>query len=731
MKRKRQSVPIASGQTEVGTAKEPNLEQLRQEFAWSVEDRGSGLFSRLQNNYEARMCWWAGKSPDGRKWTPKRGQDEVFPWPGASDLAVPLVDTYINKMVASLLVVWNRMRTVIHGTEANDDGWARRMTSFWRWMKYTQMKEARAETELFANYMLERGCALMGVFWEKKVQLGYEEVDLETIKLRVAEKVQLAIDQGMTEPTPEMQALADLPDKLFLEEFDAESIELLTQILPEATKKSLAKVPAELRENGSSQYVRPTVIKNRPRLVALACNQDVFMPPDATSMEDARVVFYRELLSETALTEREHSHDWKKEWIDKMLETQKGKVTHGDDLTRPQRGGDAQQRNGRGLVDTQKMFEVIHAYRRLRDEQGVPGIYCTVFNIGLLSEDETPYAKHELLNYAHGEMPFVLGQRERRSRRIDDARGVGEIAGTLQSGIKAEVDQQIDRGSLATIPPSHYPPGEAPDKWGPGVQIPTNRPDQYGFFNPPDYDPQSEKNAVNLRRIGDEYFGFATDPENAQDSMVLKQKLVDDFMDVQKLIDTQGLQLCQQFMDDEFYFRVVGSAQGKALHATREEIQGQFDMNIGFDVRMLDPEHASEVMGLINQALAIDVNGIVDHDEALAYTFEMVEPNLGERLLKPGESASLEQVENERAIFVQLMAGIEVAVKPGQAYQLRLNTLKETLANNAGAQKLIQSNEQVQAAFEARAKALQLQIDQQANAVRGRGGPAFKPKVKA
>ena len=189
------------------------------------------------------------------------------------------------------------------------------------------------------------------------------------------------------------------------------------------------------------------------------------------------------------------------------------------------------------------------------------------------------------------------------------------------------------------------------------------------------------------------------------------------------------MQLCQQFMPDEFFFRVVGSAQGKALHATREEIQGKFDMNVAFDVRMFDPEHVTAMLQLIERAMAMDVNGITDHNEVLAYVYELMEPNLGERFLKPAESASLEQTLDERAIFVQLMAGIEVPVKPGQAYGLRLQTLKDTLANNAGAQQLIQGNEQVQAAFEARAKALQLQVDQQANAVRGRGGPAFPSKT--
>lgn len=751
-----------SGNSEFGTASEPNLEQLRKEFEWAVADRGTNLFSRLQTNYEQRMCWWMGKSFDGRKWVPKPGQDEVFPWPGASDLAVPLVDTYINKMVANLMVVWNRMRTVIHGTEANDDTWARRMTSFWRWMKYTQMEEARGENKLLCNYLLERGCAVMGVLWDKQEQLAYEEVDLEKIVTLVMERSQGGEMMGgestphpagsasgiqggegdQTDGAATFDRFSELPTMILLPEYDAMSAQLLTELLPEATLASMKRVVKELRETGVSKYPRKTVVKNRPRNVALACNEDVFLARGTTSMADAPGVFWAEWVTETTLRGRVGALDWDADWVEAVIETQRGKAGIGSDLTRNGRNNQLTQQSSRGVVETENMFYIVNGYRRLHDAEGVPGIYCTVFSPGLLmsvgngshgvtSPTCPEYAKHELLNYAHGKMPFVLAQREKRSRRIDDSRGVGEIAGTLQSGIKAEVDQQIDRGSIATVPPSFHPPGEAPDKWGPGVQIGTSRHDAYGFFQPPAYDPQSEKNAVSLRRIGDEYFGFATDPENAQDSMALKQMLVDDFMDVQREIDTQGLQLCQQFMDDEFYFRVVGSAQGKGLHATREEIQGQFDLAIAFDVRMLDPEHASEVMSLIEQAMAMDVNGIVDHDETLAYVFGMVEPNLGERLLKPGESASLEQVEDEGTVFVKLMAGVPVAVKPGQAYQLRLQTLTQLLQNNPGAQQLVQNNENVKQAFEERVKGLQLQISQQQNAVRGRGGPAFQKKVSS
>ena len=111
---------------------------------------------------------------------------------------------------------------------------------------------------------------------------------------------------------------------------------------------------------------------------------------------------------------------------------------------------------------------------------------------------------------------------------------------------------------------------------------------------------------------------------------------------------------------------------------------------------------------------------------------DIIDPNLSERLIKPGESASLQEAEDERRVFVSLIAGIPVMVKPGQAYQLRLQTLQETFQQNQYAQQLYQNNQQTQEAFDKRMKDLQ-QAFQNApggpNAVIGRGGPAFKPKM--
>jgi len=166
---------------EIGQLNDPNMGQLREEFEYTLNERDSSVFARSILNHDTRYCVWSGQSSDGRKWMPRHGEDEVFPWRGASDARVNLVDKYVNKHVAFLMVLWNRMKITVNATTSNDDAWANRMTNFLRWMKYTQMREQRAETDLLLNYFLERGAAVKGTFWCKQRQLAYEELDLETL----------------------------------------------------------------------------------------------------------------------------------------------------------------------------------------------------------------------------------------------------------------------------------------------------------------------------------------------------------------------------------------------------------------------------------------------------------------------------------------------------------------------------------------------------------------------
>jgi hypothetical protein len=455
------------------------------------------------------------------------------------------------------------------------------------------------------------------------------------------------------------------------------------------------------------------VVQDRPRLRTLAWNEDVFMPPECVDPQRSRVVFVREVLSETDLQERRRSLGYAPEWIDQVIETQRGRMA----FEPSERAATRARTFGRGMPESDRLFEVVTAFRRLYDDEDVPGIWSTVFSPGLLHSSRRKggddlVGSHELLDYAHSQYPINVFSLERRSRLIDDSRGYGERAHTLQQQIKRQWDLRIDRADVSTLPPSHHPPGEEPDAWGPGVQIPTLQSDRFGYFEIPKPDIGSREIELTTRQFADEYFGRRLEGSDAVDSQAIRQNLMRGWLKGWKRVFTQVLQLDQQYLPDEVYARVVGSSQGQTMRITRAEIQGGFNVGLSFNLKALDVEYVKELMGMIGQVMQLDVNGRIDRDEAVQAAMELIDPSYAERLLQPGEQASMAQIDDEKDVLAKLLLGIPVDVKGNEAFGLRKQTLIQLIQNSPTVQKLIQANPQAQELVKTRVDQLDFNIQQ-------------------
>lgn len=704
----------------------PDVAKMGKDFERSLAEGGS-FWRRAELNYRTRYCVWAGQSEDGRRWRAKDGKSTVFPWPGASDARVNLIDKYIKKDKAFLVTLWRRMKIRAEGVEGNDLEFGTRLTQVLRWMKYTQMTEALREVRLLADCMLHRGTAFLGVFWCRERQLGYEEIDLETL-VNMAQSAMMEAQMGGGEFLTGGnggnggggfgEAVMELP-QMILDGADREAVKVLEVLYPDT--KDWGRAIRELRETGRTRVVRPYNLKDRPTIWAGAPQEDILTPPEMTTdLHEARYLQRRELVTETTLRGRMQGYGYDKGWVNEVVKTQRGRITGGAG-----RQLHAQRNRilGRRDEDASELFELVHDYRRLGDANGVPGIYYTCFAPGLLDRRKSgsAYAYHDLLSYDHGEYPFVLFEQETIGRRIGEARGYGEVGSTWQQQVKTEWDSRIDRASIATLPPSYHPPGEPPEAWGPGVKIPTMRPEEYGFMKIPQYDPGSKEVQETVEAFADDYFGQRLTEDGDQALMgMMRQCMGDDWMGAWQLADTQVLQLMQQFLPEEFYYRVVGSGKAKPIHGSREEIQGKFDLRITYNVEELDPEKRKERMELVELLLNMDTTGRVDRDEVLSVVAEVIDPNLGERILRPAEEATRLEIEDEQNVFARMFAGVDVDIKPGQNYGLRLRVLNNILQTNVVGQKRYMGDEQFRGLIDKRIKQLGFQVEQGQNAQIGR-----------
>lgn len=704
MKRRRQDQPRQERH-----AGEPDVDRLVTEFRRAVDDRDTNYWERQRVNYETRYCLWANQSWDGRKWRRKDGK-RPFPWLGASDARVPLVDKYIREDAALLMQVWANQKVLVRPTRpAQDAGWANRVTSLLRWQIYEEMEETETEAELLANMLLERGSAAVGIWWMREEQLTRETVTLEAITM-AAQRAQQAIAQGQRSDALELQA--NLPQLILDPTREAEVAMILGSMgshiqFDEAKAKKMVR---ELRQSGVASFARTIVAKDRPCIRAMAWNEDVILPPECVDIQRSRVVFVRELLTETDLTARAKGYAYDPQWVDQVIETQRGKLV----LDPSEYAANRNVAFGRGDADTRNLFEIITAYERLYDEDEVPGIWNTVFCPGLnrATGGAATSAKHELLDYAHGQFPIVEFALERRSRLVDDSRGYGERAHTFQQGIKRQWDARSDRADVATLPPSHHPPDEEPDSWGPGVQIPTMQPERFGYFDAPKFDQGSNEVEETVRRFADEYFGRPVDDQNTVEAGALKQDLVRGWLRGWKRVFTQVMQLDQQYLPDEVWVMVVGHGQGKTMRVTREEIQGPFNVTLRFNSRDLDPEFVQTKVQLLQQAMQFDVNGRLDRDEALLAAIELIDPSYAERLVKPGEAAALEQIDDEQTVLTKLVLGIGVDVRGDEAFALRRSVLEQTIRQSPTLQQAIRMNPQAQELVQRRIQQLDFNIQQ-------------------
>lgn len=680
---------------------------------------GGGLQSRIQHNVDTRLAWWSGQTRDGKKHSDAYGY-EVFPWENASDARVPLVDMYAIQDVSMLMSAWRQVRMHVNPTEIRDAGWAGKVSAYLNWQMRTNIPNFDFEMELAANYLVERGSAVMGTFWERARQLEYRVVESEEI-LTLVQQARAAVVQADQAgiPIPEeyrhtarlveyIQDPSDAGDQAMVEI-------VLPRLLPDLRSGQAQNIIRQIRKNGRARFPYPYVKTNRPKVVAMSFGDEVFLTPGVGTILDAQDAFRVEHVSESDLLDRRDTAEYSASWVQAVIDSGRGMRTQ-NQTTRGRVAVD--QIAGRRADD--ETFEIVHRWSRQHDQHGVPVIAYTVFHSSIRPDGGADrVAVHDFLNYDHGEIPLTLWRRECRTRRVEESRGLGEVLDDSQNALKREWDSQADRASIATLPPSYEPEGEEVDRFGPGVRITTSFPDGYGFFRPPPVDRGTDKVEMARREFANEYMGRSGRPERAAYEASQRQSLVDKWLIGAGSVGSQILALCQQFENDQIFFRVVGTNQGRALQTTRQEIQGRFDVGVNFNAARLDPEYVDKYLERIERLFKADATGRIDRDAALEVIAEVLDYGLAEHMVQSRDTATTKAMEKVEEDYLAMWAGIpRIAPATGGA-EFRLRKLDELIQRNPEAIQKIQNKDAFGELVLVYRNQLQHQIDQSRNAVIG------------
>jgi hypothetical protein len=683
----------------------PDVIYLAREFQRSLYNGNNNV--RFDNSDSIRYARWAGQSDDGKKWSNLRADGEqVFPFEGASDVRIRLVDSTINELVAMLATGFARANVKVAGIDVQDAGPATAATSLMTWLRENKLKvDLDREAELMAQYAHQYGWAVAHVYWDQKLSTRMQPITMEEIS-------QLAAQVAQQNPVAD---IAKLPEFIMQEAMEDYCVDLFQQYLPDIGKGDARKLVRDLRMTGVGEYEEEYVQKNLPGITALRPFSEIALPPETTDLQRARVIFRREFLTEVELRAKVLEEGWDEEFVEKAAQTQGRQLWLTNDFASIQ----PPDINPVGILRTDHLIEIVHAYTRQLNDKGVPGIYYTVFS-SLVETD--CYAKHELLDYAHGKYPFVEYRAERLRRSIIASRGVAELGMTDQEEIKAQHDSIRDRTAFSTLPPLKVKKriGQV-NKIGPMVQLPVTQSDDYEWMPPPSASISEAKTVIDMVESRHaNYFGLNHATVAPVKAQVIQQKTLNNWFCSWSEIFSQMFQLCCQYMSEEEMVRITGQPLPKRV----SEIAGQFDFILKFDVRDLDNEYVMKKLQAIAQfVVPLDTGGAIDRNKLVKQIVEAIAPDAASELLIDQEGASQQMFRQVQSDIGLMMLGNEALYTENDPTAgMKLQYAQQIIQSNPKAQQLAQGDPQFQQLLQNYIKNLQFSAQQQQNKQIGRIG---------
>ena len=667
-------------------SKEPDIGYLQDTYRRTQSDLGEWI-DRRQKDYDTRNCLWAGKSDDYKKHSHLSSTGEVFPFEGASDQEVRLVDDTINCMVAQALNALRRAHIVATPVESEDMERANVLSMFIRWLVNTRMEEFYDQVELGLNHLYEKGMMVHYVYWDSQDLKQQQSIRLDEIAQALPQIAQAIQDGSMDEE--------------------------LSAALKDQFKVSKAKAKGmlrELRKEGETTIPVTRRVVNQPRIKALAPDEDVFWPSYTIDPQEAPYCFHVINMTPEQLHSKVNTEGWDQEFVDKAVE-----MSMSGETDTPINNLRLQEEV---IRDDDETVRIIYCYQRLLDEDGVPGIYCTIMH------DRVPdlYAKHQLLDYGHGKYPFVVTTYEKTSKRLYHSRSIAELGEGPQNILKVEEDASIDRQSLATMPPIEHPLGRSPTAWGPGVRIPYRTPGEVRFASTPRFDGGSMQVREYTRQQFDRLVGRNNPSVDRVDTQMKQQRNIDRIFEHMRYIIDQVFTLYQQYGPDAEFFRVTGMNDMQKF--SKGNPNERFDFYLQFDAATQDPEQMLErVKTVAELGGLLDKNGTLDTERLLQLAIGQVLPGASEKILLPKETATAKAVDEERQTIAELVAGVPPNVRPQDAHELKLQVFQQWL-QQPDIQQKAQQDQALQERIQNYMQQRSMQIQQKQNAQIGRLGAA-------
>jgi hypothetical protein len=674
---------------------EPDVSALTEELRRSATDYG--VMARVDRVENVRFCRWAGQTDDGKKWNDTGRNKPAFPWDGASDTRIPLADEVVNGLVDLCSTSFWRSMLRVSPTNISQLDQAVTAHNLMDWTVNAKMyNDLTREVELLSQYLWTYGWAGVHVTWQQEMGQKEQYLTMDQVMALAAQ-------------SPEGSVLADLPNLIANPEADDQSAELLQAAFPNLKKRRALKAVRDLRDDGECEFPIPTMVTNKPMIAALAPWDELTFPPETTDIQSARVVFRRFYMTEAQLLNKVETEDWDAEWAQEAINTM-GRFSNFADYTYSL--GIAQN----SVLDRENLIEVVYAYQKAVDEDGLPGVFYTVFS----PQVGDKWGYFEALDYAHGQYPFVVWRSELIHRQITESRGVPEVCMTWQEEVKAQRDSVFDYTSLATLPPIEVPKTRGGNlKIGPAVQVPVLRRGEIGFMAPPAREPGVAFQLIAaVQAQTDSYFGRPTEKVPPVITQMRQQRLINNWLHGWTEAFRQVLSLTLQYIGPVEIQRITASQT-----PLPENVQ-DFDVMLKFDIRELSTDLVTEKLKAISTlVLPLDTAGVIDRAKLISVALRAIDPTLASELvMQQGPAAQKMFNETNDEIALMSLGNPPQLRENDPTAPMRLQFSQQVLQSNPKYQAQLQQDPLFQANLQKYIENLQFSVQQQQNAVTGRLG---------
>jgi hypothetical protein len=686
-----------------------------------VQGPASDYYRRITLARDWRYARWPGQTIDGRKW-PLNDGEQCWPWNGASDVRVNLIDRIICQHRTLATFAMRNMKVQAAAARPFvSQRESQQATTVLNWTIFTQMgPEMHRELRLATSWRNGDGSAILKLDWEQERLLEYIDVSVMALQEFLNNPNVRQFMQGQTGlPLGEGLNLFDMQEMIMDPAYADDLAVLIRQMSQEAVSlKKARSLLDDLRQLRVAQIPVPQTLKSKPRITARRPMMDVFFPAHTYDLQLAPWIAEIEYVSETTLRDRVVTAEYDEAFVNEALQHRGPSSGTNVDWTQSTLADRAAiYGNTGGTGSLEENIELIHFHTRA-NRNGLPVRYDTVFH-----RDVDRPGKHGPCGYKHGEACFHAQRFEiEDSRPIIQSRGITERAYTWEQEIKKQRDGRADRTDLA-LRPVRFTTYEDLQKlkqtYHPGSWIPVRKWDVVNQDKAPMWDPGSieiEKTVENMVREHFGIFGVDIDPDLKK---LRQEEFVDDTLTELKPVFQQMLELIKQLGVQSDIEAIVGP-----MERPFSAIDTKFEISATCDLRNIDEDWMKQKIPLVAQILQMDVTGRADRAFVVKNLLEGVDYSFADMAIRDEEPATQAEIQDEqRAIDLIIGSGQDQPLPQGANYQLRLQTLQakvQAIPQNPVTMQIVQEKPKIMEVIMNREKFFQRQLQQMQNAQIGR-----------